>query len=161
MRTLLLFLRYSAIVILMCQLAAAQRTPENAPPPRSKKPPAASVKKAAARAEEELKRNPELQARLQALVPPGTSIAEEAKGFRDLSSFVAAVHVANNLNIPLIELRALMQGAHPVSLAQAIHMLDPNVSSQYEENRAVAEARKDLEDTGEGSSSGRVVASRR
>jgi len=44
--------------------------------------------------------NAQLSSRLQTLLPSGTTVAKAAAGFEDQGEFIAAVHVAHNLNIP-------------------------------------------------------------
>jgi hypothetical protein len=77
-------------------------------------------------------KNPKLEARLLALLPPNTTIQEASQGFKNWGQFVAATHVSNNLNIPFAELKARMTGISvgtlpgttvqtmPMSLGQAI-----------------------------------------
>ncbi len=62
--------------------------------------------------------NPELTSRLQTLLPGGTTVAKAAAGFEDQGEFIAAVHVAHNLNIPFDQLKAQMTGNNSVSLGK-------------------------------------------
>ncbi|HKY23276.1 MAG TPA: hypothetical protein VJM31_18820 [Vicinamibacterales bacterium] len=68
-------------------------------------------------------KNPKLETRLLALLPPGTTIQDASQGFKNWGQFVAAVHVSNNLNIPFADLKTQMTGPTPVSLGQAIQTL--------------------------------------
>ena len=80
-------------------------------------------------------KNPKLEARLLALLPPGTTIQDASQGFKNWGQFVAAVHVSNNLNIPFADLKTRMTGltpgalpgttvqTTPMSLGQAIQSL--------------------------------------
>ena len=61
-------------------------------------------------------KNPKLEARLLALLPPNTTIQEASQGFKNWGQFVAATHVSNNLNIPFAELKARMTGITPGAL---------------------------------------------
>ena len=61
-------------------------------------------------------KNPKLEARLLALLPPNTTIQDASQGFRNWGQFVAATHVSNNLNIPFEELKARMTGITPGAL---------------------------------------------
>jgi hypothetical protein len=72
--------------------------------------------------------NPGLAARTQALLPAGTTVQAAAAGFRNTGQFLAAVHVAHNLNLSFTQLKAAMTGSSPESLGQAIHALDPNLA---------------------------------
>ncbi len=65
-------------------------------------------------------KNAKLEARLANLLPAGTNMTDAAKGFKNYGQFVAAVHVANNQNIPFSTLKAKMTGTNPMSLGQAI-----------------------------------------
>jgi hypothetical protein len=67
--------------------------------------------------------NAELPSRLQTLLPTGTTVAKAAAGFEDQGEFIAAVHVAHNLNIPFDQLKAQMTGNNSVSLGRAIKNL--------------------------------------
>jgi hypothetical protein len=70
--------------------------------------------------------NTELSSRLQTLLPSGTTVAKAAAGFEDQGEFIAAVHVAHNLNIPFDQIKAQMTGNHSVSLGKAIKNLRPD-----------------------------------
>ena len=77
-------------------------------------------------------KNPKLESRLLALLPPGTTIQDASLGFKNWGQFVAAVHVSNNLGIPFADLKTSMTGltpgatvptTTPMSLGQAIQSL--------------------------------------
>lgn len=80
--------------------------------------------------------------RVVALVPAGVSAEEACRGFRDLSECSAALHVAQNLNIPFMELRYRLIAGQ--SLTNAIHALAPTVDPRREAERAERQARADL-----------------
>jgi hypothetical protein len=84
-----------------------------------------------------------LETRLKALLPAGTNVHEAFKGFRDLTEFISAVHVADNLDIPFDQLKQRLTGLRPVTLARAIEQLRPSVDASAEVRRAHAQARKD------------------
>src|SRR5882672_6354304 len=75
-----------------------------------------------------LAKNSALASRLQPLLPAGTNLQTAATGFKNLGQFVAAVHVAHNLNIPFDQLKTLMTGLNHDSLGRAIGALEPNLS---------------------------------
>ena len=75
---------------------------------------------------DKLSRNPALTAKLQALLPAGTDLQTAAAGFKNLSQFVAAVHLVHNLKIPFDQLKTKMMT--PTSLERAIQDLKPNLS---------------------------------
>src|SRR5690242_8217260 len=54
--------------------------------------------------------NPGLSARIQPLLPPGTTAATAAAGFRNQGEFLAALHVSKNLGIPFQRLKTEMTG---------------------------------------------------
>jgi hypothetical protein len=58
-------------------------------------------------------KNPKLEARLLALLPPGSTIQDASMGFKNWGQFVAATHVSNNLGIPFAELKSRMTGIMP------------------------------------------------
>lgn len=74
-------------------------------------------------------KNPNQEARLLALLPPGTNIQDASQGFKNRGQFIAAVNASNNHNIPFADLKARMTGiapgstvptTTPMSLGQAI-----------------------------------------
>jgi hypothetical protein len=96
-------------------------------------------------------KNPQLTQRLQALLPAGMNVADEAKAFKNWGQFVAAVHVSNNLNIPYASLKAKVTGPTPLSLGQAIQSLKPagtttTTAVETEVHKAEVEADEDLRD---------------
>ena len=78
--------------------------------------------------QEKLKQNTNLAAKLQDRLPKGTDLIDAAAGFRNLGQFVAAVNVANNLNISFAELKTKMV-TNNMSLGQAIQAVRPLTAS--------------------------------
>lgn len=74
--------------------------------------------------------NAQLSSRLQTLLPSGTTVARAAAGFEDQGEFIAAVHVAHNLNIPFDQLKTQMTGNHSVSFGKAIKNLRPDLDGK-------------------------------
>jgi len=72
--------------------------------------------------------NPALSARIQPLLPAGSTVATASAGFRNQGEFIAALHVSRNLGIPFDQLKTELTSRHPDSLGQAIHDLRPNLS---------------------------------
>lgn len=82
-------------------------------------------------------KNPKLEARLLAMLPPGSNIVDASAGFKNWGQFVAATHVSTNLGIPFADLKAAMTGipvgtppgtiptvtTTPMSLGQAVQTL--------------------------------------
>ena len=100
----------------------------------------------------QLTHNPALASKLQALLPAGTNLQTAATGFKNLGQFVAAVHVAHNLNIPFDQLKAKMTGPGAESLGHAVHDLEPNLSSQTVKSDVKTgerQAKQDLEESQE------------
>jgi hypothetical protein len=84
--------------------------------------------------------NAALSARLQPLLPSGETIAAAAAGFKTQGQFVAALHVAHNLNLPFDQLKAQILGGQHESLGKAIETLRPDLgSSTVKENVKLAE----------------------
>jgi hypothetical protein len=100
-----------------------------------------------------LARNPQLSAKLSALLPPGTDLATASAGFKNLGQFVAAVHVSKNLGIPFDQLKAKMTGPPPLSLGKAITALDPSANAKASVKQAEQQAKADLH-TGDGDNDG-------
>ena len=74
----------------------------------------------------EIRSNPRLSARLTPLLPAGMTFDQASYGFRNSGQFVAALHVAKDLNIPFSDLRARMI-AGGESLGEAIRELRPEM----------------------------------
>jgi hypothetical protein len=91
--------------------------------------------------------NPALVARLQPLLPPGTTLANAATGFKNQEQFMATLHVSRNLKIPFAQLKAEMTGSDHDSLRQAIHDLQPTAQAKAAVKTARAQARADLKAT--------------
>ena len=93
-------------------------------------------------------KSPALVTRLTPLLPPGTTLAADAAGFKNAGQFVAALHVSQNLGIPFADLKAEMTGTSPVSLGAAIQDLRPSLSKSAVKSDVKAarqQAREDLE----------------
>ena len=69
------------------------------------------------------KMNPQLRARLEAMLPSGVTLDEAAEGFRNQGQFIAALQQAQNHDISFGELKAQMTGDHPLSLGEAMRTL--------------------------------------
>ncbi len=84
--------------------------------------------------------------RLAALVPAGLTPEDACRGFKDLSECSAALHVAQNLDIPFADLKDRVTSGQ--SLGTAIHALKPKADSRREAQRAEEQAREDLRSQG-------------
>jgi hypothetical protein len=96
--------------------------------------------------QERLANDPEFKARITALLPKGMDLKTAEEGFKNHGQFIAAMHVAKNLNISFTELKAKMTGANPESLGKAIHDLRPTLSEKdanQEAEKAEKEAKAD------------------
>ncbi len=88
--------------------------------------------------------NPQLAARVQGMLPSGTSMNDAAAGFRNEGQFLAALHASKNLNIPFEDLKAQMTANHAGSLGAAIRQCRPGMSdsqAKEEGRKAESEAR--------------------
>jgi hypothetical protein len=99
---------------------------------------------------EHLAHNTRLATKLEGLLglngPSALSTLQtDAKGFKNLGQFVAAVHVSHNLNIPFDQLKAKVTGGE--SLGDAIHDLKPDMNAKNEVKRAQQEAKEDLKES--------------
>lgn len=117
------------------QMQPAPQTEPSPPPPAD--PPVASDTHASAASG---------NTRLAALVPAGVTPEDACRGFKDLSDCSAALHVAQNLNIPFADLKDRVTAGQ--SLTTAIHALKPKADSRREAQRAEEQAREDLRSTG-------------
>ena len=86
--------------------------------------------------EERIERNPTLRAKVESMLPRGTSLKTAASGFKNQGQFIAALHVSKNLNIPFNELKARMTGPNAMSLGQAVHVLRPNTPERQARQEA-------------------------
>lgn len=91
-----------------------------------------------------LPKNPQLVARLQALLPRNMSVEQAARGFATQDEFVAAVHASRNLGVSFRDLRTYIV-TDEMNLGQAIRALKPNVNVRRELRRAHKQAEADLE----------------
>jgi hypothetical protein len=87
---------------------------------------------------------PWLAARIQPLLPRGSSIASASIGFKNDGQFLAALHASQNLSIPFPTLKNAVIGANAVSLVQAIRVMRRLVDATAEANRAEQQATSDL-----------------
>jgi hypothetical protein len=64
--------------------------------------------------------NPQLRARLEAMLPSGVTLDEAAEGFRNQGQFIAALQQSKNHDIAFGDLKAQMTGDNPLSLGEAM-----------------------------------------
>jgi hypothetical protein len=91
-----------------------------------------------------LSANTALVAKLTPLLPPNTSLADAAKGFKNEGQFIAALHAAKDLGVSFTDLKAEMTGSEHDSLGQAIHDLKPTVDAKTSAKTAAGEAKADI-----------------
>ncbi|HEX7086579.1 MAG TPA: hypothetical protein VF198_09465 [Vicinamibacterales bacterium] len=89
-------------------------------------------------------KNPKLQARLEAMLPPGMTLEQAAEGFRNQGQLIAAIQVSNNLGIPFEDLKTSMV-VDGRSLGQSIQQLRPGVDGDAEAARATTWAQQQLD----------------
>ena len=94
-----------------------------------------------------IERNPLLTSRLQALLPAGMTLASASQGFKKEGQFIAALHVAHNLNIPFAQLKTELTGEDHDKLGVAIQELKPGVDAKAAVRAANREAEADLKAT--------------
>jgi hypothetical protein len=98
---------------------------------------------------DQLTRDHGLAMQLQKLFPPDTELVAASKPFKNLGSFVAAAHVANNNpNFTFEELTAKMFEGDGMTLGEAIHALDPKADAEMEVETAQTQAAADVKATG-------------
>ena len=85
-----------------------------------------------------LERNPQLSSRLEALLPENMTLADAAADFRNQGQFIATLRVAENLGLSFTELKMRMTGEDPMSLGEAIH----DMQSEMTESQAGTEAKR-------------------
>jgi hypothetical protein len=94
-----------------------------------------------------ISRNPQLNAKVSALLPPGMTLKKAAKGFSSERQFLSALHAAKDLGIPFAQLKAEMTGHDHDTLTQAIRELKPSVDARTAAKTAQQEASTDLKST--------------
>jgi hypothetical protein len=67
--------------------------------------------------------NPNLRARLEAMLPSGMTLEQAADGFRNQGQFIAALQQSNNHDISFADLKAEMTGDNQLSVGQAMRKL--------------------------------------
>ena len=77
------------------------------------------------------------------MLPAGMTLNAAAAGFRNQGQFIAALHVARNLDIPFSALKAQMVDKHQ-SLGQSIQTLKPSVDATAKVKEAEKEADTDV-----------------
>ncbi len=135
--------------------AVTTPAPRSAEKPRSGSP---TTVGANASASARVAANPVLAMRLRPLLPSGMTLQVAAEGFRTQGQFVAALHVANNLNIPFADLKADMIGEGHESLGASIHKRKATVDADAESKKAEAEAEADVKATANPTVSQRIAA---
>jgi hypothetical protein len=136
----------AAIAVSLAPLSYAQSGPQSQmqPAPQSEPGPVPSADPPAAAAAEASSASG--NTRLAALVPAGLTPEDACRGFKDLSECSAALHVAQNLNIPFADLKDRVTSGQ--ALGTAIHALKPKADSRRELQRAEEQARQDLRSQG-------------
>lgn len=86
---------------------------------------------------------PQLASRLTQMLPPGMTLNQASRGFKNQGQFIAALHVSQNLGIPFRDLRRDMTVKH-LSLGQSIQDLRPTAHATTETHRATTEADEDM-----------------
>ena len=148
MRPMRIFLAViSSSCLALTPAVAGQRGQHGTPRPASAQPVKSAAHPTPVAVPERIAANPALVTRLQPLLPPGMTIATAATGFKNQGQFIAALHVAHNLNIPFAQLKAEMTGVEHESLGQAIHELQPTANAKAAAKTAEQQARADLKAT--------------
>jgi|RhiMethySRZTD1v2_1073278.scaffolds.fasta_scaffold1010108_1 hypothetical protein len=90
--------------------------------------------------------NTALAAKLKPLLPEDTTLSQASAGFKNQGQFIAALHVAQNLNVPFDQLKARMTGTESMSLGAAIHAVKPELT-QTQANTEAKKAEKEAKET--------------
>ena len=115
----------------------------DAPPKRAEDRTPPTRKTGGRSAVNELKDNPELNAKLSKQFP-GIDPAKAAEGFRTVRDLGVALFLAANLKIPFEEVKRLTADAGNRDFIGAITKLKPGVDARAEEQRALKESRQAL-----------------
>jgi hypothetical protein len=104
----------------------------NTPPPISQRP------------QDYLSQNPKFNAKMQQLLPEGTTPIQACDGFTTLGDCVAAIHASQNLGITLADLKGKVTGKGSKNLEKGIHDLKPEVDAKAERKKAWKQAEQDI-----------------
>jgi hypothetical protein len=92
-----------------------------------------------------LKDDPKLVAKLQKLLPETITPQQACDGFKKLSDCVSALHAAQNLGIPLADLKGkIVADKSHDALEKAIHELKPDADAKAERKKAQKQADRDI-----------------
>jgi hypothetical protein len=67
--------------------------------------------------------NPQLRARLEAMLPSGMTLEQAAEGFRNQGRFITALQQSHNHDISFVDLKKEMTGDTPLNLGPAMRKL--------------------------------------
>lgn len=70
-------------------------------------------------------KNPQVEARVKAMLPSGMTLEQASEGFRNQGQFVAALQASKSLDIDFTHLKAAMTGQRRLTLGEAIQKLKP------------------------------------
>jgi hypothetical protein len=104
----------------------------NTPPPIEQRP------------KDYLSQNPKFNAKIQQLIPEGTTPIQVCDGFTTLGDCVAAIHASQNLAIPMADLKGKVTGKGSKNLEKGIHELKPDVDAKAERKKAWKQAEQDI-----------------
>jgi len=137
MNALRMLVAVAVVGVFAVSLDAAQRSGAGrrsgraaSPPPRASVPaPKAERPAPAPRTDRAIAANiakdPKLEARVKAMLPPGMTLEDASDGFRNQGQFVAALQASKNLEIDFKDLKAEMTGPRRLTLGEAIQKLKP------------------------------------
>jgi hypothetical protein len=98
--------------------------------------------------QEVLVQDSKLVAKLQKLLPEGTTPQQFCDGFKTLGACVTAMHAAKNMGIPVSDLKTKIADAkskkEPEKLESAIHELKPDLDAKAERKKAQKQAERDI-----------------
>lgn len=135
----------TTIAVALTPLSYGQSGPQSQPAPQAEPGPAPSADPPTA-TQLQPASSASANTRLAALVPAGLTPEDACRGFKDLGECSAALHAAQNLNIPFADLKDRMTSGQ--SLGTAIRALKPKADSRREVERAEEQARQDLRSQG-------------
>jgi hypothetical protein len=91
-----------------------------------------------------LSEDPKLVTKLQKLLPQGTTPQQACSGFKKLGDCVAAMHAAQNLEVPFAEIKSKMTGDSAEKLEKAIQDIKPKADAKAERKKAQKQAERDI-----------------
>ena len=121
-------------------------TPSGAPTARnSGQPDAGSVSDLHAKSiDQVLQDDPKLSSKLKSMLPPDLTPQQACSGFKTVEQCVTTIHIAQNLKLPLADLKSKTTGKGATNLQKAIEQMATGVDPKEEMKKAKRQTSEDM-----------------